>query len=146
MNRIQQQDYAKNLYLKKVKQEEIAIKVGVSVRTIQNWIKKQNWKEQRAAMSVTTHQLIPKLFKRIDEILSEDEFDDKAADRLAKVVKSLERFNAGVSVIDEIDVFMSFGQWLQARATIDAELDQAIIQRINTYQDSYISERISHGK
>lgn len=146
LTKAQQQDYAKQLYFKKVEQKEIADKVGVSVRTIQNWVKKGSWKEERAAMAVSTAQLIPKLFARIDEILSEDKFDDKAADRLAKVVKSLERFNAGVSVIDEIDVFMAFGNWLNRRAAIDIELKGEIIKQINKYQDLYINERVANGK
>lgn len=143
----QRQLYAKELYMRNVIQKEIAERVGVSIRTIQNWIAKFGWAEQRAAMSISTASLVPKALAKINDLLDKEEFDSKMADQLAKTIKALEQLNKGVSVIDEIDVFMRFDRWLQKREAIDSSLTTELIQQINHFQNQYITERVAaNGK
>ena len=147
MNKDQRQQYAKELYMRNVIQKEIAERVGVSLRTVQNWIPKFGWAEQRAAMSISTATLVPKALAKINELLDQEEFDSKMADQLAKTIKALEQLNKGVSVIDEIDVFMRFDSWLQKREVIDSSLTTELIQQINHFQNQYITERVAaNGK
>lgn len=139
--------YARELYMRNLTQEEIADRVGVAVRTIQNWVKKGNWKEQRAAMSISAAHLVPKALAKINELLEADNFDSKVADQLAKTLKALEQLNQGVSVVDEIDVFMRFDTWMQKRGAIDKGITVDLLKQINHFQNEYISERVAaNGK
>ena len=86
------------------------------------------------------------LCARIDEIISDEDFDSKSADILSKVTKTLESLQGDVSTIQSIDVFVAFGKWLERQRKVDASITEELIKYINSLQNQYVEERLSHGK
>ncbi len=140
---------AKILYMSGEPQITIAEKAGVSRPTVNKWIKDEGWAEQRAAANITRPELVNKLLLTIDKIIEEVNAQDdpqklaSVGDRLSKLANVIEKLDKKASVVDAIEVFMSFGKWLQYRAAFDEELSPELVKTIVKYQDKYISELIS---
>ena len=126
----------------------IAERIGVSVQTLSAWIEKDNWKEKRAAKTITRQELVNKALNQIGGLLDDMGGKDAEkmngiADKLSKMVSSLMKLDKKNSVVDEMDTFMSFNQWLKRRLNIDKELSLDLYKSINHYQDAYVNERLS---
>ena len=67
----------------------------------------------------------------------------KVADQISKLAASIERLDKKTNVVNEIDTFINFNRWLQARISFDKELSSELIKTINKYQDIYVGERMS---
>ena len=55
----------------------------------------------------------------------------------------MEKLDRRANVVDVIEVFMAFNDWLLRRMETDRELNPAIIRTINAYQDKYVSGMVN---
>lgn len=139
---------ARSLFLSGMEQTEIAEKVDVSRVTISKWCTADGWKEARAAKNVTRPELVNKLLLTIDTLITQvNESNDPAlvaglGDKLAKLSAVIEKLDKKANVVDVIEVFMAFSQWIEYRSTIDPEVTPELVRAINKYQDLYITEQM----
>lgn len=143
---------ARALFLSGMEMTEIADKVGVSRVTISKWCAADNWKEARAAKSITRPELVNKLLITIDKLIEQVNASDDAAaaaglaDKLSKLSAVIEKLDKKANVIDAIEVFMAFSRWLEFRAASDPEVTPELIKAINKYQDKYIIESMGSNQ
>ena len=139
---------ARSLFLSGMEQTEIAEKVDVSRVTISKWCTADGWKEARAAKNVTRPELVNKLLLTIDTLITQvNESNDPAlvaglGDKLAKLSAVIEKLDTTANVVDVIEVFMAFSNWIEYRSTIDPEVTPELVRAINKYQDLYITEQM----
>lgn len=145
----EKKELARILYMSGEQQNIIAERIGVSKQSINRWIAEGAWDKLRAAKNITRPELINKVLRTIDKLLEkvleseEDKDFDGLGDKLAKLAAVIEKFDKKANVVDAIEVFITFGKWLQHRATNDEELTPELIKAINRYQDFYVSELLS---
>ena len=139
-NRNGSREYAFILYVQKATQNDIAQRTGVSIQTISQWKKADNWEAKRAAKSISMDELIVKVLGKINTMLDEDDFN---ADAFAKAVAQLKTLKHRNTVDDEIMCFMDFQNWLIENRSIE-KLDENFIKNITRLQDTYIQFRIGN--
>lgn len=138
---------AKVLFMNGEQVQDIADRVGVSRVTVSRWAGEGRWRELRAARNVTRPELVNKLLLQIDTMLDNATLDNPEAakglgDRLSKLAAIVEKLDKQVSVVDCIEVFMQFNNWLEARSALDKELTTGLKQTINQYQDYFVNEQM----
>lgn len=136
-------EFARLLFMQGEDQKTIAAKVGTSAVTINRWVAEGNWKNLRAASTVSRKELVNKMLLRLDEKL---ETDDWTADEIAKASKAIANLDKQTNVVTIIEVFTSYNQWLIARMKLDPELTPELVQVMNHYQDIFISEMLTTTK
>lgn len=148
----EKEDYARILYMGGENQTAIAEKVGVSRQTVNKWVNLGDWEKKRAAKSVTRPELVNNLLEAIAKELEalNNETDPlkkvSAGDRLAKLGATLERLDKKANVVDCVEVFMSFSQFLQSKANNDPELTVGFLKKVNHYQDMFINALLAINK
>lgn len=143
-------ELAKAYYLQGEAQKNIALKLSVSQVTVSRWAKDGNWSKLKAGKSITRTELVNKNLELIS-ILLESATDSKQpaieaariSDQISKLAASIERLDKKTNVVNEIDSFMNFNNWLQKRISFDKSLNQELIKAINKFQDIYVSEKMS---
>ena len=131
-----------------MEQQEIAEKVDVSRVTISKWCNAEGWKEARAAKNVTRPELVNKLLLTIDTLITQVNGSNDPTliaglgDKLAKLSSVIEKLDKKANVVDAIEVFMAFSEWIVFRSSIDPEVTPELIKAINKYQDLYITEKM----
>ncbi len=139
---------ARSLYMAGMEQQEIAEKVEVSRVTISKWCNTEGWKEARAAKNVTRPELVNKLLLTIDTLITQVNGSNDPTliaglgDKLAKLSSVIEKLDKKANVVDAIEVFMAFSEWIVFRSSIDPEVTPELIKAINKYQDLYITEKM----
>lgn len=142
---------AKVLFMSNEQLQDIAEKVGVSRVTISRWSADGKWRELRAARSVTRPELVNKLLLQIDTLLDNATMDNPDSvkglgDRLSKLAAIVGKLDKEVTVIDCIEVFVEFNNWLESRSALDKDLTTALKQTINRYQDLFVNEQFGMSK
>lgn len=144
----QKKKLARTLYLAGKEQQEIADTVGVSRVTVSKWCNAEGWRETRAATNITRPELVNKLLLTINNLLEEvNKSDDPTVlaslpDRLTKLAAAVEKLEKKASIVDVIEVFMAFSQWLEYRAQTDPAVTPELMKTINRLQDLYITEQM----
>ncbi len=139
---------ARTLFMSGMEQAEIAEKVGISRVTVSKWCVADGWKEARAAKSVTRPELVNKLLLTIDALITQvnDSGNPMAiaglGDKLAKLSSVIEKLDKKANVVDTIEVFMKFSEWLEFRAKSDPAITTELMKTINRLQDSFITEQM----
>lgn len=141
---------ARSLYLSGMEQNEIAEKVEVSRITISRWVNSEGWKEARAAKNISRPELVNKLLLTIDGLIenvnksNDPTLVGSLADKLSKLSSTIEKLDKKANVIDAIEVFMAFNQWIQDQASYDPEITPELIKAINKYQNKFLMERMQN--
>ena len=60
------------------------------------------------------------------------------------IAAAIEKLDKQTNIVTIIEVFTSFNQWLVSRMQVDSELTPEVVKIINTYQDKFISEKLSN--
>lgn len=140
---------AKDLYLAGSSMQEVADKVGVSRQTVSKWSAADGWAETRAAKNITRPELVNKLLRAIDKLITQvNESEDPTmlaglGDKLSKLSSVIQKLDKKTTIVDTIDVFMAFSKWLEYRSQTDSEITPELLKQINKLQDQYILENIS---
>lgn len=130
-------ELARILYFSGSSQKEICERVVTTSKTLQSWMEKGHWKERRAATNLTTEELVNKALKQIGELLESG--TDLNADKLSKLAAFIDKLQKKDSPVNTLEVFISFGKWLQDERVKDKDLDLEFIKKMTRYQDRYIA-------
>ena len=127
-------ELAKMLYVGGSEVAEIAERVGVSRQSVSAWINKNGWKELRAARSITRPELVNKLLVTINNLIEDVNTGDDPtsvsglADKLVKLSSVIERLDKKANIVQTVDVFMAFSDWVEYQAKSDPEVTVAFMK------------------
>ncbi|HPH85569.1 MAG TPA: DDE transposase family protein [Ferruginibacter sp.] len=138
----EKEEWAKLLFtLENLSQIEIAEKVGVSKVTVNKWVKKGKWEEQKASLTVTREQQLQRLYMQIAEINKTiSERDQKyatpaEADSINKLASAIDKMERESSLADIISVSVRFLNWLRL-------LDLAKAKELSGLFDAFIKDNL----
>ena len=140
-------ELAKMLYVGGSEVAEIAERVGVSRQSVSAWINKNGWKELRAARSITRPELVNKLLVTINNLIEDvNTGDDPSsvsglADKLVKLSSVIERLDKKANIVQTVDVFMAFSDWVEYQAKSDPEVTVAFMKVLNRLHNEFLLER-----
>lgn len=118
----EKKDWAKLLFTREhITQKEVALRVGVSERTMSLWVRKENWDKLRASIIVTKEEQLSRIYHQIDElntsIFTKKEGERFAsssqADTLNKLASAARKLETEASIADIIEVSKRFLNWLR---------------------------------
>lgn len=127
-------ELAKMLYVGGSEVADIAERVGVSRQSVSAWINKNGWKELRAARSITRPELVNKLLVTINNLIEDVNTGDDPtsvsglADKLVKLSSVIERLDKKANIVQTVDVFMAFSDWVEYQAKSDPEVTVAFMK------------------
>ena len=127
-------ELAKMLYVGGSEEADIAERVGVSRQSVSAWINKNGWKELRAARSITRPELVNKLLVTINNLIEDVNTGDDPtsvsglADKLVKLSSVIERLDKKANIVQTVDVFMAFSDWVEYQAKSDPEVTVAFMK------------------
>lgn len=123
---IELQEWAKQLYMQKIPQQDIAKKVGVSMVTISKWKTAGKWDEIRKSLLLTKQDMISSLYSELEElqvsIRSKEGYkvaDSKEADIRSKLIKAITDLESGFNIADLITIARDYIDFVRE---IDKEL------------------------
>ena len=140
-------ELAKMLYVGGSEVAEIAERVGVSRQSVSAWINKNGWKELRAARSITRPELVNKLLVTINNLIEDVNTGDDPtsvsglADKLVKLSSVIERLDKKANIVQTVDVFMAFSDWVEHQAKSDPEVTVAFMKVLNRLHNEFLLER-----
>ena len=140
-------ELAKMLYVVGSEVAEIAERVGVSRQSVSAWINKNGWKELRAARSITRPELVNKLLVTINNLIEDVNTGDDPtsvsglADKLVKLSSVIERLDKKANIVQTVDVFMAFSDWVEYQAKSDPEVTVAFMKVLNRLHNEFLLER-----
>jgi len=138
-------EWAKLLYIQSNKtQKEIANTVGITEKTLGNWIKKEKWEELKAIDTITKIKERKRLLMQINELNNKIETrepgnkfpDSKEADVLSKLSATVNNLDSNTPLNVIIDVLTNFLDWSR-------NIDFKETQRIADLFDSYIKTKLN---
>jgi transposase len=139
-DRLAQNELAFLLFMAGEQQKDISRRVGVSEKTICDWIRKGGWKERRAAKTISRGELINKTLEIISDKLAVGNVN---ADELIKLAKSIEMLDKKSSAVMVIDILIEFGKWIKSQSAFDPEITLDFIKKITRYQDNFITDKLN---
>lgn len=136
-------EYAKTLFLSEenLNQKMIAERVGVTEKTIGNWIKRYGWRDLRRSLITTKQNQISLLYDQLEFInttISEREdkaANSKEADVIIKLTGAIQRLEVETSVGETVEVAKKMISFVQ-----NDDLDFA--KKLTNYFDIYIQSII----
>lgn len=140
----QKKEWAKTLYLKEnLTQQEIADRVGVTRVTVNSWINKEKWEEQKTGITLTREEQVANLYRQVAEInraiadrpVGERYANSKEADILGKLSSSIEKMEKDVGIADIISVLTGFIEWLRP-----VDLEKA--KELTKLADAFIKDKL----
>ena len=140
-------ELAKMLYVGGSEVAEIAERVGVSRQSVSAWINKNGWKELRAARSITRPELVNKLLVTINNLIEDVNTGDDPtsvsglADKLVKLSSVIERLDKKANIVQTVDFFMAFSDWVEYQAKSDPEVTVAFMKVLNRLHNEFLLER-----
>ena len=140
-------ELAKMLYVGGSEVAEIAERLGVSRQSVSAWINKNGWKELRAARSITRPELVNKLLVTINNLIEDVNTGDDPtsvsglADKLVKLSSVIERLDKKANIVQTVDVFMAFSDWVEYQAKSDPEVTVAFMKVLNRLHNEFLLER-----
>lgn len=142
---------AEILYMQGEQGKDIAERLGISTTTVSQWVKQNQWQERRAANNINRQEIVNKCLVSIDKLLekfrSKEDPDigeyTSVADMVIKMSNAIEKLDKKNSIVDIMNTFSGFLNWLKARLSVDPELTPEILKTIAKYQDLYINEKLT---
>lgn len=145
MKQNQKKEYAKLLYiLQNLTQVEISEITGVSKTSINKWVNKERWDEQRASLTVTREQQLARLYMQVAEInkvIGEREqkyATPSEADSINKLASAIEKMERETSLADIISVSKRVLDWLRP-------IDLAKAKEVSGIFDAFIKDNLKNG-
>jgi uncharacterized protein YjcR len=142
-------ELARMLYLNGDTQKVIHEKTGVSITSINAWVKKEGWAAVRAAKNISRTEIVNKNLTLINNLLEElNNSNDLIAasgsivDKICKLAATIEKIDKKSNVVTEMEAFTAFDNWMVSCMNIDRELTPEFIKKVNHYQNLFIEKRI----
>lgn len=137
----QKREWAQMIYMQdKLSQKEIAVKVGVTEKTITAWKEKYCWEQLRKSLLTSKDQLLSFFYNVLDKIKTKIEEensygDSKQADMVVKYTAAIKSLETETSVAQLMDAGMKFHKYMQL-------IDPALaLQFLNNY-DGFIKDSL----
>jgi len=125
----------------------IAEAVGVTPKTITDWVNEGKWKSKRTASTITRDELVNKCLSALNIILEkamEDGADmSKLPDDLIKMGNTIEKLDKRNNVVYNIETFIGFNKFLLGRMPDDKTLTPELLKTINKLQNDYTTYRMN---
>lgn len=134
---------ARTLYMNGEQQKYIAEQIGISKVTLSKWVTEGKWETERAARSITRPELVNKMLKAINDILDNavvNGMDTQTVDQLSKFSKVIENLDRRTNIVNVIETFTAFGEWLKYRIQFNLDIDAEFVDKVLKYQNLYIEE------
>lgn len=140
----QKKELAKLLFVNEhLTQKEVAIRVGVSEKSLSKWVNEGQWRKLRQSLIVTKEEQLRRIYEQLDElntaIASREPgkryANTKDADTLAKLTSAAKNLESEASIGDIISVAKRFIEWLRP-----VDIDKA--KEVSALFDSFIKERL----
>lgn len=144
LNNDQKKEWAKMIFLKEnLTQKEIALKVGVTEKTLGKWIHAENWEQYKSSIIITKEQELRRIYMQINElnthIFSRDEgsrfANSKEADTLAKITAAARSLETDTSIADVIEVAMQVCNFIKKDDLLKA-------QEVSNYFEAFIKTKL----
>lgn len=124
-------------------QQEIAITVGVSEKTITKWKNDDKWDDKKAAISISKDHELRRLFTQLNELNTAIESkpagqrypSSKEADALKKLTAAIKDLETDLGISDTINVCMKMLKWMRS-------IDMEASIRFSELSDKYIKTLI----
>ena len=141
----QKKEWAKELYIRgDLTQKEIAAKVGITEKTMSNWVSDGKWDATRKTLLTTKKNQLELLYEMLDllnqagvaALKDNDPKTNPDADKIIKItnaIKKLENSTGIGEMIDTLKELISF--------TIKEDFEAA--QLINKWGDLFIKDRLA---
>lgn len=143
-----QREHAKMLFLKGMKQNEIAQQVGSNPNQINRWANdpKDNWFDQRELLATTKQEQLVMLYKMLGKLTSEGnaalEDDDPDtnpdADKIAKISKSIERLEKDAGIGEMLQTVIALIKFVQKENIEAAKV-------VSMWGNLFIQEKMSEN-
>lgn len=143
MTNQQKKEWAKLLFTKEqLLQKEIAEKVGVTPKTVCNWVNKENWDKLRISLSVTHEEQLSHLYSHLSEINTSiskrpegERFPNaKEADTITKLSSSINKLERESGVGEVVSTFGQLIRWLRERNLEEAQMIAPILDDFVKYK------------
>lgn len=141
----QQNEFAKILFVEQnLSQKEIAERVGVTEKTVGNWVKNGDWEKLKKSLLVTKKTQIARLYDQLEwlnnEIATRDReignvATSKEADTIAKITRAINTLETETSIGEIIEVATSFIDFVRS-----IDLDKA--KEITGFFDLFINDKM----
>lgn len=140
----QKKEYAQVLYLKTpYTQKEIAVRVGVTEKTLGKWIKEGDWEMLKSSLIITKEQELRRMYHQLNELNNniagrtegERYATSKEADIISKLSAAIKSLERDTSIADVVDVFIDFSNWLK-------EADFEMAQKFIGLQDEFVKHKL----
>lgn len=123
--------------------KQLALKVGVTEKTMGKWIKEGEWEKLRMNIPLVKQEQLQKMLRELEQINQSIEekppgqqfADSKTADVRRKLIADLRDLEGETSVSDKVSVAMAFTKWL-------GKVDVAKAQEVGTLMDVFIKESL----
>jgi transcriptional regulator with XRE-family HTH domain len=122
LSNTQKKEWAKLIFLNEnLLQKDIAAKVGVTPKTIGDWIKNENWEQLKSSLIITKENELRRIYMQLselnDHIFSREPgarfADSKEADTLNKLAATARSLETDTSVAEIIEVAKNFIQFVR---------------------------------
>lgn len=110
--------------------EQIAEFCDLTARTIQNYIKLNNWDDLKAANNLTKPKIVQNLYKRILQLTEEDAIVN--AQKIAMLANVLEKLDKKANASHYINVFTNFNKFLIENGELE------LAQSVNKHQSLFL--------
>ncbi len=113
--------------VQKLEQKIIAKKVGVSEKTISNWVEKFQWKKLRSRLLVSKEEVLSNFYTQLEElniaIVEREEgkrfANTKEADVMVKYSAAIRNLETELAIADIVDSGMKFIRSIQPKVSIE---------------------------
>jgi len=144
MENAQKKEWAKLIYTKEgLNGKETARKVGVSAKTMSEWVNKGKWDDLKASLIISKDQQLRRLYAQINELnnaiedreLGKRFADNHESDTLVKLTSAIKKLEDESGLSGIIEAFSGFMHWLRL-------IDLPKAQEFLKYQDDYIKTKL----
>lgn len=150
----EKKELARLYYMQGESQKVIASRIGVSENTVGKWAQQGQWRERRAAVSVTRPEIVNRTLQVIgrltDKLSNSDDLPitdvTRIVDQLVKLAATIQRIDKKANVVDAMEVFIAFNRWLEARMEYDKEITPELLRLFDHYQSMFVMQGLSQQK
>jgi transcriptional regulator with XRE-family HTH domain len=97
-------EWAKQLFTRNdLSQKEIALKVGVSEKTMSQWVTTEHWDAMRKTLLTTKAEILKHLYDKMQKLAQEEDSEDK----LVKTAASIKKLETETGIGEAIDILES---------------------------------------